>query len=125
MEHRWGERFAIHIPIRLISARSPLVAIGGITNVSQSGAFIGDFDFRLLSLIHVVFESPLRPKHGAEIVSAYVARVCNDGIGIEWCEFGPPAVVALLRASLFTKDQPCPTEKHLTSAKKLTTAATR
>jgi hypothetical protein len=100
MEHRWGERFATHIPIRLISVRPRLVSIGRITNLSRSGAFIGDFDFRLLSLIHVVLESPLRPKRDGGIISAYVARVCNDGIGVEWCEFGPPAVIELLRAMI-------------------------
>jgi hypothetical protein len=97
MEHRWGERSAVHVPIRLISAYPQVIGIGRMTNVSLSGGFIADFDLRLFSLVQVVLESTLQLEHDGEIISGYVTRVCDQGIGVEWCEFGPPAIIELLR----------------------------
>src|SRR5208282_4030386 len=72
---------------------------GCLTNLSLSGAFIkGGVDVRVLSRIQVVIEVPSRFKHATPIVSAYVARKFKDGIGVEWCEFAPQAVIDLIRS---------------------------
>jgi hypothetical protein len=96
MEHRWGIRVAVHLPIRLRPMRSALAGIGRMTDLSLSGGFIADFDSRLLSRIQLIFDSPLGLRSG--ILLAYVARVDAQGIGIEWCEFAPRPVKELLRA---------------------------
>jgi hypothetical protein len=97
MEHRWGKRFAVHRSIWITASRPRIASIGRLMNLSLSGAFIADLDLRLFSLIYVVLESPPRPKHDGDVICAHVTRVCSDGIGVEWCEFGPPAVAKLLR----------------------------
>jgi len=98
MEHRWGERVTIDIPVR-VTAHPFTVRAGRLTNLSVSGGQIrGEFELRPLSRIHVTIELPQRSKHEAPTVDAYVARKFRDGVGIEWCEFAPHPVGELLRS---------------------------
>jgi hypothetical protein len=98
MEHRWGERVKVSIPIRLTTSHPPWVRTGELSNLSVSGALITtDCSVRLLSRIEIVLDSPLRPKHDAPVVAGYVARQYKGAIGIEWCEFAPPDVTKLLQ----------------------------
>ncbi len=99
MEHRWGERVAVDIPVRL--AGHPFsVRVGRLVNLSVSGAQIkAEFAWRLHSRIHAVLELPQRSKHEAPTIDAYVTRKFRDGIGVEWCEFAPRAVRELLRSA--------------------------
>jgi hypothetical protein len=96
MEHRWGARTRIHVPIRLRPIHSPLEGIGRLTDLSLSGGFIVDFSIRRLARIQVMFDSPLRLR--PEMLLAFVTRVSTEGIGIEWCEFAPRPVKELLRS---------------------------
>jgi hypothetical protein len=105
MEHRWGTRIAVHIPVRVTAAYSSVVRIGRITNLSLSGAFITDFGIRPLSRIQVSVEYPLPLQRPVEKLAALVARVCDEGAGIVWCEFAPRAVVELLRAMTSVRPQ--------------------
>jgi hypothetical protein len=98
MDNRLGERFPIQLAIRLISTRPRTISIGQLKNLSRSGALILNSDVQLFSLIHMVLESHQQKDEAA--VAAYVTRVCDDGIGVEWCEFAPPAVVALLQTAI-------------------------
>ncbi|HEY6455929.1 MAG TPA: hypothetical protein VIY90_11685 [Steroidobacteraceae bacterium] len=96
MEHRWGTRHAVHIPVRVTAAHSSVASIGRITNLSLSGGFIAGFGFRPLSRIHVSLDYPLLLQRPVERLAAFVARVCEEGAGIVWCEFAPRAVAELL-----------------------------
>jgi hypothetical protein len=99
MEHRWGERVGVDIPVR-ITGHPFSVRTGRLSNLSISGAFIrADVDVRLLTRILVAIELPHRPKRGAPMIPAFVARKFKDGIGIEWCEFKPPEVNRLLQST--------------------------
>ena len=97
MEHRWGTRVAVHIPIRLTAAGLSMASIGRLTNLSLSGGFITIFGLRPLSRIHLSLEYPLPWQRPVEKLPAFVARVCAEGAGIVWCDFAPRAVVELLR----------------------------
>jgi hypothetical protein len=71
---------------------------GRINNASLSGAFVRtSSDFRVFA--HVLLEiegSPVK----SQPIDAYVVRVTPEGLGLEWAEFAPPAIAALLaRAS--------------------------
>jgi len=100
MEHRWGERVRVGIPIRLTGTQPYLVTQGRLENLSISGGFIAaKSGFRTFSRIKVLLEAPLRPKQDAPVLDAYVARQQQGGIGVEWCEFAAPAVLALLRVA--------------------------
>jgi hypothetical protein len=98
MEHRWGTRIAVHIPVRVTAENSSVVRIGKITNLSLSGGFISGFGFRPLSRIHVSLEYPLPLQRPVDRLAAFVARVCEGGAGIVWCDFAPRTVAEILRA---------------------------
>src|SRR5271163_4944111 len=97
MEHRWGERLAIDLAIRV--AGKPYNVRGGrLVDLSASGAFItGCTDLRLLSRVQIALALPYRLTHPTPMVAAYVARKGKDGVGVEWCEYAPQAVLELLR----------------------------
>jgi hypothetical protein len=96
MEHRWGERVGVDLPVR-ITVHPFSVRSGRLHNLSVSGAFIKvDYELRLLSRIQVTIEMPQRSKHEAPVLAAYVARKYKDGIGVEWCEFAPAPIPQLL-----------------------------
>jgi PilZ domain len=98
MEHRWGQRVAVDVPIRL-TVRPFSVKAARLMNLSLSGAFIkGSLELRVLSRIQVVIDLPSRFKHATPVISAYVTRKFRDGIGVEWCEFAPQAVSELIRS---------------------------
>jgi hypothetical protein len=98
MEHRWGQRVAVDIPVR-ITGHPFSVRLGRLADLSVSGGFIqAEFEWRLLSRIHVAIELPQRARHEAPVIPAYVARKTRDGIGIEWCQFSPPDVSRLLQS---------------------------
>jgi hypothetical protein len=98
MDNRLGERVAINLVIRLVSSRPHSIAVGLLKNLSRSGALIVNCDLQLFSLIHVVLH-PHQGSNDEDAVAAYVTRACDGGIGVEWCEFAPPAVADLLQAA--------------------------
>jgi len=99
MEHRWGERFAIDMPVGLgVPLSTP--KRGRLVNLSLSGAFIKtSLDVRLLSRLQVVFKPGRGRKHSPVTISAYVARKADEGIGVEWCDFAPTVVAELIRTT--------------------------
>ncbi len=105
MDNRLGERVSVQCAVRLMSTRPRAESIGQLRNLSRSGAFVAAPDLQLFSLLHVAFEALGRPKQDEDTIVAYVTRVCDEGIGIEWCEFAPPVVCELLRMSAATADE--------------------
>jgi len=98
MEHRWGQRIGVDLPVR-VTAHAFSTRTGRIANFSVSGAYImADFELRLLSRITIAIEEPRRSKYDAPSVDAYVTRKYKDGIGIEWCQFAPPEISQLLQS---------------------------
>jgi hypothetical protein len=104
MDNRLGERVSIHRAIRLISTRPRTASIGRLVNLSRSGACVVDCELQLFSLIHVDFEPEVGTKEPRATIAAYVTRVTEQGVGIEWCEFAPPSVAALLQAEMMTPE---------------------
>jgi hypothetical protein len=98
MEHRWGQRFEVDIPVR-VHSRPYAVRTGWLTDVSMSGGFIAtSMDLRELRRLQIALVLPHRFSQATPVISAYVARRHRDGIGVEWCDFSPHAVVELLRS---------------------------
>lgn len=98
MEHRWGVRVAVDIPVRLTAAGSSYPKAGRLKNLSISGAWINvSLEARPLSRLEVTIDSALRPSGNAPVISAYVVRRTELGIAVEWCERVPRAIVKLLR----------------------------
>lgn len=123
MEHRWGERFALHLTVELSCYPLPPVA-GSLENVSASGAFVrtigrgpprGPVEVMLLR----------RGSERAQRVRlpAYVVRETETGVGIEWCEFAPRDVRELIIRGRHRPQAAAPASTHCSS--RLADTATR
>jgi len=103
MEHRWGERLKVALPVR-IDAACGLVGTGLVVNFSVSGAFIATpLPAPLLSQVRVSFGlgtriGRLRRSNG-DTLEGQVVRRNATGFAIEWCEFGTDEVVALANSN--------------------------
>ena len=101
MEHRWGNRHEISRPVRL-GIRGEIAARGRICNISMSGAYVvSPLPVSLFSYVRVEFTAILNGKRTATAVEGQVVRKEGMGIGIEWCEFAPAAVRALVMVPPF------------------------
>jgi hypothetical protein len=99
LEHRWGERVRVNIPVR-VEANESTAANGCMRDLSLSGAFVkSDSDLPLNTLIEVSIALP-PPSTRTAVIKAPVSRKFNDGVGIEWYEFAPNIIRALLRFAL-------------------------
>ena len=107
MEHRWGHRHETNRFVRL-RLRNGLKGFGRIRDVSISGAWITTkLPATLLAYVYVGFTAMRRGRKTVAHVEGLVVRIANQGFGIEWCEFGHPAVLAILlarpyRSEMFT-----------------------
>jgi hypothetical protein len=91
MEHRWGERVSVDIPI-LLRRHARRSAEARIANISQSGA-----------LIRTNLPLPLMGRVDIHVnghaLSSFVTRIESSGVGVEWCELSPKILeMALHRA---------------------------
>jgi PilZ domain len=115
MEHRWGERFEVILPVRIHAAGS-VIGTGLVTNFSVSGAFIAStVPVSLLSRVTISFQfgrHPVRLRSGSSVFIAQVVRHGSAGFGVEWCEFGSEDVVAFANANIRYRQ----VETHLESA---------
>ena len=100
MEHRWGERFCVDAPT-LLRLHSGSVVSARLANASLSGGLL-----RIAAPValfsHVVVELPPGPakRRRSQRIPAYVVRAAPEGIAVEWCEFAPAPIAALLAAHL-------------------------
>ncbi len=98
LEHRWGERTRVNLPVH-VSASALAEVAACMKNLSLSGALMrADCELRLHALIAVRIELP-PPLPRATVLNAYVSRKLKQGVGIEWCEFAPNIVKELLRST--------------------------
>lgn len=96
MEHRWGERIVVDIPVQ-VSTPPLVVGKGRILNVSISGAWIsGQFDLPPLARAMIVVDLSTGSMPEPMPIPCYVARVRYQGIGVEWRELAPQIVSDLL-----------------------------
>ena len=96
MEHRWGERIRVDIPVQ-VSVPPLMIGTGRLLNVSISGAWIsGRFDLPPLARAFVIFDLPFCGQHESVPIACYVARVRAEGIAVEWRELAPQIVSDLI-----------------------------
>lgn len=88
MEHRWGQRVPAAIKVKL-QGRPGAIGSGCLRDVSISGAFI-ETALRLPLLVRIDVDA------GSRKLAGWVVRRNAIGIGVEWCEFAPQAVLTLL-----------------------------
>jgi hypothetical protein len=98
MEHRWGERLEVALPVR-IRAPYGLIGTGLVVNFSVSGAFIATtLPVAGLSQVRVSFRFGRRAARTMHLdratFAAQVVRHNAAGFAVEWCEFGAEDIVA-------------------------------
>lgn len=95
MEHRCGTRHSLDIAVRLDSPPS-LMTFGRLLNVSASGGYVAaPIVLPAMSPISVQLEWG-RFRDESQRIAGFVVRCDGRGIGIEWREFAPATVLALL-----------------------------
>ncbi len=96
MEHRWGERIVVDIPVQ-VSVPPLIIGTGRITDISISGAWIGGrFDLPPLARAFIVFDFSLGGVRESLPIACFVARVRPEGMGVEWRELAPQIVSDLM-----------------------------
>lgn len=112
MEHRWGGRSKLNIPVQ-VDCGSRGTALGVMRDASASGAFLCTAaQLPLLANVHVEFVTKRGEHHAVE---AQVVRRASDGFGLEWMELAPPGVIDLLSAGRIPQRlQPLPVEAPAT-----------
>lgn len=105
MEHRWGERIQVDIRVRL-SCLPYAIGTGRLRDVSVSGAFLETkLQTPLLAHVHVEIDFPSRQRSKRRSLAAHIMRRDENGIGIEWIELAPRAVIKLLEAQILVLDE--------------------
>ncbi|HTP40605.1 MAG TPA: PilZ domain-containing protein [Steroidobacteraceae bacterium] len=91
MEHRWGNRIAVDLPVRISGAG--FTGTGILRNLSVSGGFI-ETSLPLPSLGMVCVQIPRGRNAGLPAAGTwgFVARQDQWGIGVEWCDLAPLAM---------------------------------
>jgi hypothetical protein len=126
MEHRWGERIEVDIPVQV--SMPPLMAGSGrVLNMSISGAWIsGSFDLPPMARAFVVFDFSIAGQPEPLPIACYVARVRPQGIGVEWRELAPQIVSDLiLFAAPPQQPRPAPAEQSPPAALQAEPSSTR
>jgi hypothetical protein len=96
MEHRWGERIVVDIPVQ-VSVPPLIIGTGRITDMSISGAWIsGRFNLPPLARAFIVFDFSLGGAQESLPLACFVARVRAEGMGVEWRELAPQIVSDLM-----------------------------
>ncbi len=98
MEHRWGSRKEISLPVEL--QRPGFAPVRArIEDLSLSGAKL-----RLSAPLPALAQWDVRI--GEHVVPAWIVRRTANGIGVEWCDFSPTVVATILRASTGMRRRP-------------------
>lgn len=98
MEHRWGTRRTLSVGVKLYTRQSA-PKFGRLLNASTSGAYIAmSATPPAMSRVQIALGWDRSQRGARDRISAYVVRIDARGIGIEWRDFAPPPVVALIQA---------------------------
>ena len=97
MEHRWGVRHLLDVSVRL-DGRPQVLTFARLKDASSSGAYIETRTAPpMLSQVWVELDWDRR--NDSSRIAAYVVRTAQGGVGLEWCDFAPRAILALIGRS--------------------------
>lgn len=98
MEHRWGARVSLDLPVRLELA-GELLGFGRLRNASISGALvITAARLPPLAALDIVVTTTAAPE-GRIVLPACVVRRAGGAVGVEWRDMACDSLVTLLRAA--------------------------
>lgn len=105
MEHRWGTRHSIGLPVRL-DARPRVLAFARLLNASSSGAYVETRAAPpLMACVHVELDWGSFHRDEPHRIPAYVVRTDSAGIGLEWCDFAPMAILELIEGQRLVRSE--------------------
>ena len=99
MEHRWGPRRQLDQAIHVWTSAG-VAAAGQLTNLSTSGGFVTtSLPVEQLARVTVrlKLDENIDRSKGKWTAEGHVVRIEDDGFAVEWREFSPPAIRALIR----------------------------
>lgn len=94
LEHRWGVRSRLDIPVR-IDCSSGVLVLGVMRDASVSGAFVSTaVPLPAMTVVKLV---PVSTRCEArDAVEAFIVRRTAEGAGLEWCDFAPVSILELI-----------------------------
>jgi hypothetical protein len=96
MEHRWGQRVTLEVPVRLLLA-GRVLGRGIVRNASISGALIETpLELPLFTNLVVALPTTSEVANTSQELAACVVRRAPGGIAVEWRDMACPAIVTLL-----------------------------
>jgi hypothetical protein len=96
VERRWGERQDANATVRLRN-RAGAAVPGRLINVSASGALIAThLPAPVLSNLEVLVSADRVGRDSAVAIPGQVIRRTPDGLAVEWIEFAPEPLRALM-----------------------------
>lgn len=98
MEHRWGIRRTLDIGVKLyVGSRPP--RSGRLLNASSSGSYVAtNGPMPLMTRVYLALGWDSFGRADRQRIAAHVVRTDSRGIAIEWQEFAPALVLALIDA---------------------------
>ena len=96
MEHRWGQRVTLEVPVRLyVDGRA--LGRGVLRNASISGALIEtSLELRPFTNLVVTMPTMSEATAGSHELAACVVRSEPGRLAVEWRDMACPAIVTLL-----------------------------
>ena len=103
MEHRWGQRVQIDIPVVLRCDPYGVVP-GRLENLSISGALVSTkLALPRFAQVELILEAPFAAEQPGERcmvrIRAYIVRRRKNSFGLEWIDMAPEAITALIRGA--------------------------
>jgi hypothetical protein len=88
MEHRWGRRHTMDVPVRFV-ALPATIGTGRVINMSVTGAYM-ETTVPLRKMSVLFLEPSIVPGANGRVrrIAASVVRHDERGVGLEWCDSG-------------------------------------
>lgn len=103
MEHRWGTRHLLDLSVRLDGAPQ-ILAFARLRDASSSGAYVEtDATLALGARVWVELAWKAGRCDDRQRICAYVVRRDAGGAGLEWYEFAPRPILALIETTRRTQ----------------------
>lgn len=96
MEHRCGIRRTLGVGVKLY-AQPGLPITGRLLNASSSGGYVAtSAKLPIMTRVHVALGWDGLQRNSRYRIAAHVIRLDADGVGLEWQEFAPAPLLALI-----------------------------
>src|SRR5512144_979769 len=100
MEHRWGNRIIVDLPVWLSGCG--VAGPGVLRNLSTSGALV-ETPLPLATLTMVRVQVPGNRELPSATAWGFIVREGDEGFGMEWCDAAPLPVTNYIHGSVSSR----------------------